>query len=345
MSSGDGTIASVSSENLRFQRIIAVLGVTLMLIKFAAWAITSSVSVLTDALESIVNVVAAFVGLYALYLSARPRDRSHPYGHGKVELISSSVEGMMILVAGIVIMFEAVNSIMHPHELTSMDIGLVLLVIAAVANFIVGYMAINKGRRNRSMALVASGKHLCSDTFSSIGIIAGLGVMLLLSGMGYDVNWIDSAIAAVFGAIIMVTGVRVVKESMDGVMDRADEKTVDEIITLINCVRHDHWVDLHNLRVTKYGPILHIDLHMMFPKDMTVEQQSVEIDEVYEAVRRKYGDDFDITIMGEPCDETMCRHCTMECVHRKEAFVSVYDWTAVTATDRDEHHDSADVDH
>ena len=345
MSSGDGTIASVSSENLRFQRIIAVLGVTLMLIKFAAWAITSSVSVLTDALESIVNVVAAFVGLYALYLSARPRDRSHPYGHGKVELISSSVEGMMILVAGIVIVFEAVNSIMHPHELTSMDIGLVLLVIAAAANFIVGYMAINKGRRNRSMALVASGKHLCSDTFSSIGIIAGLGVMLLLSGMGYDVNWIDSAIAAVFGAIIMVTGVRVVKESMDGVMDRADERTVDEIITLINCVRHDHWVDLHNLRVTKYGPILHIDLHMMFPKDMTVEQQSVEIDEVYEAVRRKYGDDFDITIMGEPCDETMCRHCTMECVHRKEAFVSVYDWTAVTATDRDEHHDSADVDH
>lgn len=345
MSSGDGTIASVSSENLRFQRIIAVLGVTLMLIKFAAWAITSSVSVLTDALESIVNVVAAFVGLYALYLSARPRDRSHPYGHGKVELISSSVEGMMILVAGIVIVFEAVNSIMHPHELTSMDIGLVLLVIAAAANFIVGYIAINKGRRNRSMALVASGKHLCSDTFSSIGIIAGLGVMLLLSGMGYDVNWIDSAIAAVFGAIIMVTGVRVVKESMDGVMDRADERTVDEIITLINCVRHDHWVDLHNLRVTKYGPILHIDLHMMFPKDMTVEQQSVEIDEVYEAVRRKYGDDFDITIMGEPCDETMCRHCTMECVHRKEAFVSIYDWTAVTATDRDEHHDSADVDH
>lgn len=336
--------ATVGNDNLAFQRIIAVVGVTLMLVKFVAWAMTSSVSILTDALESIVNVVAAFVGLYALYLSAKPRDKSHPYGHGKVELISSSVEGVMILVAGIVIIFEAARSILEPEELRQLDLGLVLLVTAAAVNFIVGYMAINRGRKNRSMALVASGNHLCSDTFSSVGIILGLALMIGLDNIGFEAYWLDSVIATVFGAIICVTGIRVVKSSMDGVMDRSDEKIVAEVIELINRSRHDHWVDLHNLRITKYGPLIHIEMHMFFPLDMTVEQQHTEISEVYEAVRRKYGDNFDVTIMGEPCDCTMCRFCALECEHRKEGFEKRIEWTLETATDRDEHHESADVD-
>ncbi len=334
----------VGEENLAFQRIIAIVGVTLMLVKFVAWAMTSSVSILTDALESIVNVVAAFVGLYALYLSAKPRDRSHPYGHGKVELISSSVEGVMILVAGIVIIFEAVRSVMHPAELRQLDLGLVLLIVAAAVNFLVGYIAINKGRRNRSMALVASGNHLCSDTFSSVGIILGIAVMIGLDNIGIEAYWLDSLIAGVFGAIICITGIRVVKSSMDGVMDRSDEKIVSEVIELINRSRHDHWVDIHNLRITKYGPLIHIEMHMFFPLDMTVEQQRTEIEEVYEAVRRKYGDNFDVTIMGEPCDRLMCRFCALECPHRDGEFERRIEWTLETATDRDEHHESAHVD-
>lgn len=335
---------SVADENFSFQKIIAVVGVSLLAVKFAAWAMTRSVSILTDATESIVNVVAAFVGLYALYLSSKPRDKSHPYGHGKVELISSSLEGVMILVAGIVIIFEAVDSIMDPGELKQLDLGLVLLVFAAAVNFIVGYAAIRKGRKNRSIALVASGKHLCSDTVSSIGIIIGVGLMIILDAMGYEVYWIDSAIAALFGFIIFVAGVRVVKTSMDGVMDRSDEKIVSEVIELINQKRHDHWIDIHNLRVIKYGPLLHIEMHMIFPRRMTVEQQRTEMIEAQDAVRVRYGDNLDITIMGEPCDDSLCRVCGIDCDRRAAEFEGRIDWTFDTVTDGDEHHGSADVD-
>ncbi len=336
--------SSISSENLRFQVVIAVVGVTLMVIKFAAWMLTSSVSILTDATESIVNVVAAFIGLYALYLSSKPRDRDHPYGHGKVELLSSLAEGMMILVAGLVIIFEAIDSMMDPEEIRQLDIGLILLVIAAAVNFIVGYAAIRKGKRNRSVALVASGKHLCSDTLSSVGIIIGVGLMMVLEHFGHEVYWLDSIIAAVFGAIIFIAGIRVVKTSMDGVMDRSDTGLVSEVIGLINSRRHDHWVDIHNLRIIKYGPLIHIELHMIFPRDMTVEQQYTEVTELNEAIRAEYGDNLDVTIMGEPCDGSLCRSCASECGYRTEAFVGRIEWTVETATDRDHHHGSADID-
>ena len=127
------------------------------------------------------------------------------------------------------------------------------------------------------MALVASGKHLCSDTYSSVGIIVGLCLMIAFDAMGFDFWWLDPAIAMLFGAIILVTGVKVVKDSFDGVMDRMDEQTVNDVIGIINNKRHDHWVDVHNLRVIKYGPTIHIELHMIFPRHMTVEEQEISV--------------------------------------------------------------------
>ena len=218
---------NANSENFSYQKIVLVVGVTLMLTKFAAWFITDSVSILTDALESIVNVVAATVGLYALYLSSKPRDSNHPFGHGKVENLSSLIEGSMICVAGGIIILQAVERIVQPKEIESLDIGLILIAITAVVNYLTGYYAILKGRRNRSPALTASGKHLCSDTYSSVGIILGLIVMMALGNMGYEMPWIDGAIAVVFGVIILFTGAKVVRESMDSSMDAADEKVVN----------------------------------------------------------------------------------------------------------------------
>lgn len=332
-----------SAENISFQKIIAIVGIALMAMKFAAWAMTSSVSVLTDALESIVNVLAAFMGLYALHLSAKPRDRTHPYGHGKVELISSLVEGMMILTAGAMIIIEAADRIMHPEEVGNLDIGLALLAFAAIVNLAVGMAAIRRGRRNRSPALVASGKHLCSDTISSIGVIAGLAVMMALDFMGFEVGYVDSIMAAVFGAVIMITGAKVVKESMDGVMDRSDDALIGEVMEQINSRRHSHWIDIHNLRVTKYGSVIHMELHVVFPGMMTVAEQSREISEIREAVNGRFSGCVDVTVMGEACTTSMCGHCSEECGCRAEEFKGFIDWTAFTATDEDENH-SADVD-
>ena len=170
-----------ADENYEFQKVIVVLGFTLLIIKYIAYFLTGSVAIFTDATESIVNVVAACIGMYALYLSAQPPDKSHPFGHGKIEIISSAIEGTMIMVAGGLIILESVQSFFNPGEISDLDIGLVLVALAAVANYVVGRIAIAKGRKSRSPALEASGKHLCSDTYSSIGILIGLVVLVILA--------------------------------------------------------------------------------------------------------------------------------------------------------------------
>lgn len=324
-------------ENYKFQRYIVVLGIALLLIKFTAWIITDSVAILTDAMESIVNVVAGFIGLYALYLSGKPRDRDHPYGHGKVEYISASIEGAMISMAGIIILIEAVNSILSPKEIESLDIGLVLVAIAAIANFIAGTMAVRKGEKNRSQALIASGKHLRSDTYSSAGIIIGLVLMFALQKMGYDAAWLDGAIALLFGAIIVITGVKVIKSSFDGIMDKADWKILDEVVECLNENRHDDWIDIHNLRVIKNGWMLHIDMHVTLPCMMTVKQQYYEICEVKKAVKDKFGGSVELSIMGEPCHKFSCPRCERECEDRLADFTGLIIWSVENLSEDKQH--------
>lgn len=332
---------SLSYENISFQKVIAVVGVALMSIKFIAWWMTSSVSVLTDALESIVNVIAAFVGLFALYLSAKPHDKEYPYGHGKIELISSALEGTLILAAGAMIILEAVDHILHPAKIGNLDIGFLFLVLAAIVNYLVGVAAIRRGRKNRSLALVASGKHLCSDTISSIGVIAGLILMMALGNMGYEVGHVDSVMAALFGIIIIITGVKVVKESVEGIMDKTDEDLVVEIIGLINSKRRTQWIDIHALRVTKHGPAIHLEFHLVLPGTMTVADQSREISNLCDVIHEKYGEYIDATVMGESCKPMLCEHCSEECASRAKKFCGYIDWDMATATDETEFHSSS----
>ncbi len=256
------TPRSPAQENFDYQKIIAVVGVTLMALKFFAYYLTSSVAILTDALESIVNVVAGAIGLYALYLSAQPADRTHPYGHGKVELISSSVEGTLIGVAGVLIIYESVDRLMNPTGIRSLDFGLLIVAFAALVNFLVGYRAIRKGRKNHSLALEASGKHLCTDTMSSVGILIGLSAVMVGGWLGYDVQWLDPVMALLFGFFIIITGARVLWKSMNGIMDHSDEQLLREVLRSLNHCRTDDVIDIHHLRAVRYGMGLHLDIHM-----------------------------------------------------------------------------------
>lgn len=321
-------MATPADDNFEFQKIIVVLGFTLMAIKFIAYALTGSVAILTDAMESIVNVVAACVGIYALYLSAQPADRTHPFGHGKIEVISSAIEGTMIMVAGVLIILETIDSFLHPGTIQQLDIGLVLVALAAVANYAVGRAAIRKGRKNRSPALEASGKHLCSDTYSSIGILIGLAVVYVAQWMGYDARWLDSSIAAVFGAIIIITGIGVLKRSVDDTMDKADEDLIGEISEIINEYRHDDWIDVYNLRLIKYGPKIYVDMKVVFPRNMTLAEEAIEKGEIDEAVMAKYGDSVETSINPVPCSEFSCRYCQRNCFYRAAPYESPLDWSA-----------------
>jgi cation diffusion facilitator family transporter len=268
------------------------------------------VAILTDALESTVNVVAGLIGLYSLYVSAKPRDQDHPYGHGKVEFISAAVEGTLIVIAGIVIIVEAVNKFIHPHPLQQMDKGLILVGVTAIVNFALGYLSIRKGKKNTSPALIASGKHLQSDTWSTVGIIAGL-ILIVVTGK----VWLDSAVAAIFACVIIFTGYKIIRSSLAGIMDEADKKLLIEMVTILNANRRENWIDLHNLRVIKYGGTLHVDCHLTVPWYLNVLEAHVEVDALSELIRTKFGETLELFVHTDGCLEFSCSHCNKDNCH------------------------------
>ena len=207
----------LAKENFKVQIVITSLGVILLGVKTAAYFYTHSLAVLTDALESIVNVVAGFIGLYSLYVAAKPKDVDHPYGHGKAEFISAAAEGTLIIVAGVLIVYETLANLFYNAPLHALDTGLWLVGATAVLNYFAGAVCIKIGKRNKSLALQASGKHLQIDTYSTLAIVAGIGAMLI-----WEVYWIDKVIALGMSALIIYNGYKILRSSFAGIMDEAD---------------------------------------------------------------------------------------------------------------------------
>jgi len=319
-------MSDTATENYNFQKIVFAVGAFLLVIKFVAYFLTNSVAIFTDAAESIVNVVAGAMGLYALYLSAKPADKSHPFGHGKVELISATAEGSMIAVAGAIIIFEAVMN-MGSREIPSLEAGMLLIIFAAVVNFVVGMTAFKKGRKNRSMALEASGKHLMTDTLSSLGVIAALAIIYFgKSLLGEDFSILDPIIALILGVFIIITGSGVVRKAMDGIMDKADQEVLNKTVVSLNEHRSDEWIDIHNLRVIKYGSKLHIEMHVTLPFDMTIADMERENRRLNESVESMFGESVDLIMMPEPCKEFSCAHCKRDCGVRRTGFIESISW-------------------
>ncbi len=313
---------TASKENLNIQKLVVVVGLVLFALKLAAWYITSSVAILTDALESTVNVVASFVGLYSLILSAKPRDVEHPYGHGKVEFISAGIEGTLITVAGVVIIYEAINNLRHPHEIGSLDFGILLVAGAAAVNFGVGFLAVKQGGKNNSLALIASGKHLQSDTYSSLGIIAGL-VLMRLTGWA----WVDSVVALIFAFVIIFTGIKIMRSSVAGIMDEADSELLDKAVALLNERREQNWVDIHNLRIIKYGSVLHLDFHLTVPWFLNVHEAHDEVDKIDRLVKEKFGESVEMFVHTDGCLDFSCQICSKHnCPERKAVFMKRVEW-------------------
>lgn len=312
-----------STQNLRVQKAIVVISILLFFAKMVAWFLTNSVAILTDALESTVNVVAGLIGLYSLSVSAKPRDMDHPYGHGKAEFISAAVEGTLIMVAGIIIIYEAVSNLLHPATLKKLDWGILLVAATALVNYIAGSYCVKVGKKNSSLALIASGKHLRSDTYTTIGIVAGL-ILLYYT----EVIWIDSAVAIIFAFIIIYTGYRIIRSSLAGIMDQADEQLLKELIVSLNENRNANWIDLHNLRIIKYGAVLHMDCHLTVPWYFNVHQAHDEVDDLSGLVRKKFGESVELFVHSDGCLDFSCPICIKsDCPVRKHALVEKVDWT------------------
>ena len=312
-----------SKENIRLQQWVVAIALLLFLLKLGAYYLTQSVAVLTDALESTVNVIAGCIGLYSLYVAAKPRDEDHPYGHGKAEFLSAAGEGSLVIMAGCIIIYEAVFDLIHPHPLQKLDKGIFLVGITAVINYVVGAISIYKGKKNNSMALEASGRHLQTDTWSTLGIILGLVVIWYTK-----LIFLDGVISILFAGIIIFTGYRILRSSIAGIMDEADMQLLNKLIAYLNAHRRENWIDLHNLRVIKYGGLLHVDCHLTVPWYLNVHEAHAEIDALTALIRMEFGEAIEFFVHTDGCLDFSCRICTKEtCPVRKHAFEGRLEWT------------------
>ncbi|SKC57760.1 cation diffusion facilitator family transporter [Ohtaekwangia koreensis] len=322
-----------SKKNIQIQKWVAILSVGLLVIKIVAYYLTHSVAILTDALEGIVNIVAGFVGLYSLYIAAKPQDEDHPYGHGKVEFVSAALEGSLILVAGLFIIYNAVNNLIYPEQLHQLDIGMGLICITAVLNFLMGILCIRVGRQNNSIALKASGKHLQSDTYTTLGITGGLIVVYFTK-----ILWIDSVVAIVFALLIMRTGYKILRSSLAGIMDETDRDLLVKLVGLLNSNRNWNWIDLHNLRIIKYGNQLHMDCHLTVPWYLNVNEAHLEIDKLTGLVRNRFGSSVEFFIHTDGCLEASCPICDKsDCPVRQHALVRKIEWTVENISENKKH--------
>jgi cation diffusion facilitator family transporter len=322
-----------AQKNFKVQQLVTFVAVILFVIKLLAWWMTGSVAILTDALESTVNVVAGFISLFSLFVAAKPRDEDHPYGHGKAEFVSAAVEGSLITVAGLIIIYEAINNFIHPHPLRKLDYGILLVSFTAVINYITGSYCIRIGKKNNSLALVASGKHLKSDTWSTIGIIIGLILIYFLHW-----PWLDSAVAVIFAFIIIYTGYTIVRKSLAGIMDEADNELLKKLVAFLQENRRENWIDLHNVRIIKYGSILHLDCHLTVPWYLNVHEAHGEIDILSQNIKTAFGESVELFVHSDGCLDFSCNICSKEnCAVRKSPFVKQVEWTIENISSNTKH--------
>lgn len=251
----------------RFAWLSVGAAVVTIALKTSAYVVTGSVGLLSDAAESVVNLVAALVALVALGVAARPADDTHHYGHGKAEYFSAGLEGLMIFVASAVILVTAVQRLLHPVELESVGLGLAVTALATVVNGAVGVTLIRAGRTHRSLTLVADGRHLLTDVWTSVGVIVGVFAVALT-------GWLvlDPLIAIAVGLNILVTGSRLVWRSTSALMDAAlPEEDHRRIVAVLDRFRSEE-VQFHALRTRESGRQRQVSVHVLVPGSWSVQR-------------------------------------------------------------------------
>ncbi|MGJ1318694.1 cation diffusion facilitator family transporter [Sphingobacterium spiritivorum] len=326
------------SREKRLVLLSLLTGLVLMLIKFTAYLITDSNAIFTDAAESIVNVVASGFAFYSIYLSARPRDENHPYGHGKVEFFSVFVEGGLIFIAGLIILVKAVYNLFFPNELFNLSEGIGLIALTGLINFIVGLYLVERGRALKSLTIEADGKHLQVDAYSTFGLITGL---LLITWTG--LVWIDIVISLMLGAFILFNGYRLLRKSIGGLMDESDLELVNEVVDTLNTVRRTEWIDIHNLRVQRYGNELHVDCHLTLPRYYKLDRVHDEISALDNIVNAKLSTRTEFFVHADPCLPECCSYCGIaDCPVRSAAFTNDIQWDIQNVTRNKKHFESID---
>lgn len=312
---------SASSEDARARVRVGLVslfaGLAIFLAKLVAWAATGSAAVLSDALESIVNVVAAGFALFALRFAADPADEEHPYGHGKIEHMSAAFEGGLVTFAAVAILVQGVRALIVGVELEQLDLGLAVTAAAGVANLGLGAFLVARGRTLNSPALVADGKHVLSDVWTTVGVLVGLALVRLTG-----ILWLDPVAAIVVGILLARTGVKLVREAAGGLLDETDPELIGRLCRTFDDDPVPGVIVLHHLRVLHHGDIVHVDAHAYAPEHWTVKQAHAALGQLEDRFLEALDADGDVALHFDPCRQARCPECDLsDCPVRRAEFV------------------------
>lgn len=317
----------MKSKEFRIISISLIISFVVTIAKFYAYVDTHSVAILSDALESIINVIAGGFACYSVYLASKPKDWNHPYGHGKVEFFSIGFEGGMILIAGCLILFKAIETFIIPHELQKLNSGILIIVVAGIVNFLLGIFLIRSGKRLPSITINGNGQHILTDAWSGLGIITAI-ILILFTGW----HWLDPVASLLLGILIIIKGYKLVRHSVSGLMDETDMRIVDRITQILNENRRESWIDIHNMRVQQYGQNYHIDCHITMPYYYTLEQVHSEIKRVEKTINMHFEHGHvECFFHTDPCVPDSCPYCLiLDCPVRSYPFEKRIEWTRKT---------------
>ncbi|WP_185866488.1 cation diffusion facilitator family transporter [Blattabacterium cuenoti] len=300
--------------NFSLQKLIFFVAILLFFIKLITWYITSSLSIFSDAMESITNIISGLIGLYSLYISSLPKDHNHPYGHGKIEFISTAIEGLLIFFVGMTIFIKSFLHVKH-HDpiLLKLDYAIPMMSFTAIVNYGLGFLACKIGNENRALTLIATGKHLQTDTYSTFGIVMGLILLNITKWI-----WIDPIISVIFSFVILYTGLKLLRYATAGIMDESDKKLLKKLSLYINEKRDLHWIDLHHLKIIKHGSALHVDCHLTVPWFFNVKESNEEVKKLTNLTKDKFGHKVELSVHVDACNNDHCVSCfNISCKERK----------------------------
>ncbi len=310
------TAAAEGRARLRAVSVSLTVAVLLLGAKYQAYLLTGSTAILSDALESIVNVVAAVFGLGGIVFAGRPADRNHPYGHGKVEFFSAAFEGGLIAFAAVLIVYEVVLALLRGVEVRALDVGVSIVLGAGVVNLLLGWYLVRTGRKYASLTLVADGHHVLADFYTSAGIVIGL-LLVRFTGIG----WLDPLVAGVVALNLLWTGYRLVRHAAGGLLDEEDTGLLGRLLEVLQPHLSQGVIRVHHLRAIRAGRFHHVDAHLVVPEFWTVERSHELAEDLGERVMKELAAEGEMTLHTDPCHRIYCRMCDLDdCPIRREPF-------------------------
>ena len=315
--SAELSIAADARIRLRAALLSLVVATLMLAAKYQAYRMTGSTAVLSDALESIVNVLAAVFALGGLLFAGRPADRNHPYGHGKIEFFSAAFEGGLIAFASILIVYEAVRSLVAGSDVHQIGLGLLIVLGSALVNLALGLYLVRTGRRYVSLTLIADGQHVLADVWTSAGIIVGLG-LVRLTGRA----WLDPVVALLVALWLMATGFRLVRHAAGGLLDEEDPLLLRRVLDALQKYVGGGVIRVHHLRAIRSGRFQHVEAHLVVPEFWSVEHAHDLSEDVAARVMRDLGAEGEMVFHTDPCHRIYCAVCDLEdCPIRREPFL------------------------